>query len=255
MLPRDLDVGDERRDDQQRRTLAPLLVGETKYARSADGLRLAYQQWGEGPPLLIVPALLSNVEVAWEHELYRRVLEYIGRYMTCAQFDKRGIGLSDRPDELPTLEQRIGDIVAVMDAVGWERAHLLGMSEGGIMSQLFAADYPGAGRPPPAHRHGQSHRATGIASAASCEPGDAPVLPTDELYANFGRLVEGWPENSDYFVDWFMPSEVDDESYVRWFGRLQRLSASPKDFAHQVESVLDARRGRRAGADHARRRW
>ncbi|MEP6626292.1 MAG: hypothetical protein ABJC79_17725, partial [Acidimicrobiia bacterium] len=76
---------------------------ETKYARTDDGLRLAYQQWGEGPPLLMVPGLLSNAEVAWEHELYRRVLEYWGRHMTCVQFDKRGIGLSDRPDEAPTL--------------------------------------------------------------------------------------------------------------------------------------------------------
>ena len=95
-----------------------------------------------------------------------------------------GIGLSDRPDELPTLEQRIGDIVAVMDAVGWERAHLLGMSEGGIMSQLFAAEYPervdhllliGTGVPP---RYWD--RIGGYV-----RPGDAPVLPVDEL---FGEL-------------------------------------------------------------------
>jgi class 3 adenylate cyclase len=212
-------------------------IPDTKYTRSADGLRLAYQQWGEGPPLLIVPALLSNVEVAWEHELYRRVLEYIGRHMTCVQFDKRGIGLSDRPDELPTLEQRIGDIVDVMDAVGWDRAHLLGMSEGGIMSQLFAAEYPervdhllliGTGVPP---RYWD--RIGGFV-----RPGDAYVMPVDELYGNFGRLAEGWPENADFFVGWFMPSAADNESYVRWVGRLQRLSASPKDFAHQVESVL-----------------
>ncbi len=69
-------------------------VPETHYARSADGLRLAYQLWGEGPPFLIVPPLLSNIEVSWEHPAYRRVQEYMGRHLTCAMFDKRGVGLS-----------------------------------------------------------------------------------------------------------------------------------------------------------------
>ena len=62
--------------------------------------------------------------------------------MTCVDFDKRGIGLSDRFDDAPTLEQRNEDIHAVMDAVGWERAHFLGVSEGAAMGQLFAADFP-----------------------------------------------------------------------------------------------------------------
>src|SRR4029079_7142300 len=115
---------------------------ETKYARSADGLRLAYQTWGEGPPLLIVPALVPNIEVGWEHPGYLRIDEYMGRYFTCAHFDKRGVGLSDRPEDPPTLEQRIGYILTVMDELGWDRAHLLGLSEGGVMSQLFAANHP-----------------------------------------------------------------------------------------------------------------
>ena len=61
--------------------------------------------------------------------------------MTCVVFDKRGIGLSDRFDEAPTLEQRNEDTMAVMDAVGWERAHFMGVSEGGVMGQLLAADF------------------------------------------------------------------------------------------------------------------
>ena len=68
---------------------------ETHYARAGD-LRIAYQQWGEGPPLMFIPALISNIEISWEHELYRRNFEHFGRHMTCVQFDKRGIGLSDR---------------------------------------------------------------------------------------------------------------------------------------------------------------
>ena len=116
-------------------------IPETHYARVGD-LRLAYQKWGEGPPLMIVPALVSNVEVSWEHELYRRAREHLGKYMTCVEFDKRGIGLSDRFDGTPTLEERIQDIHAVMDVVAWDRANFLGLSEGGLMAQLFAADFP-----------------------------------------------------------------------------------------------------------------
>ena len=114
---------------------------ETHYARSGD-LRIAYQKWGTGPALMIVPPLISNVEIVWEHELVGRTLEYLGKYFNCVQFDKRGIGLSDRFDEVPTLSQRIGDISAVMSAVGWEKAHFFGISEGGAMAQLFAADFP-----------------------------------------------------------------------------------------------------------------
>ncbi len=212
-------------------------VPETRYARSPDGLRLAYQQWGEGPPLLMVPGLVSNTEVAWEHELYNRMLEYWGRYMTCVQFDKRGIGLSDRPDESPTLAQRMGDIVTVLDAVGWQRAHVLGISEGGMMSQLFAAEYPervdrlvlASTNVPP----GYWDRIPGYV-----RDGDPLIRPTPEIIAMFERLVDGWPENSEYFVEWFMPSQATNEAYVRWVSRLQRLSASPKDFARQVHSVM-----------------
>jgi pimeloyl-ACP methyl ester carboxylesterase len=115
---------------------------ETHYARSGD-LRIAYQKWGQGPALLIVPPLINNVEIAWEHELISRTFEHYGRYFTCVQFDKRGMGLSDRFDEVPTLSQRLEDMNAVMNAVGWDKAHIVGVSEGGAMGQLFAADFPG----------------------------------------------------------------------------------------------------------------
>jgi hypothetical protein len=80
-------------------------VPDVRYARSGD-LRIAYQTWGEGPRLLYIADLISHVEVAWEHEAYRRSLEHCGRHMTMAWFDKRGIGMSDRFDEAPTLGQR-----------------------------------------------------------------------------------------------------------------------------------------------------
>ena len=116
-------------------------ISEIKYARSGD-LNIAYQRFGSGPDVVIIPGMVCNVELAWEHEVYRRARERIGRYVRVLEFDKRGMASSDRFEEVPTLEQRIDDIKAVIGAEGIERAHVLGLSEGGIMGQLFAALYP-----------------------------------------------------------------------------------------------------------------
>lgn len=210
---------------------------ETHYARSADGLRLAYQQWGDGPRLLIVPALISNIELELEHELIRRVREYLGRHHAVVQFDKRGMGLSDRFERAPTLEERLQDMVAVMDAVGWERASLLGASEGGMMSQLFAAQYP--------------ERVDKVVLLNTfvgprylsrmldqVRPDDRPMLTLDDLVAAFAHIGEEWSEDPVPMVDFLMPSQLDNESFTRWVGRFQRFACSPKDFMTQLESVL-----------------
>src|SRR5271154_6601287 len=115
--------------------------GEIHYAKSGD-LSIAYQGTGEGPDLVCVAGSLSHVELGWETPeigASERRLARVARLMT---FDKRGMGLSDRSAALPTLEQRMDDVRAVMDAAGSESAALVGMSEGGPMSLLFAATYP-----------------------------------------------------------------------------------------------------------------
>jgi class 3 adenylate cyclase len=212
-------------------------VPETRYARVGD-LRIAYQKWGEGPRLMMCPALISNVEISWEHELYRRSLEHLGRHTECVWFDKRGIGLSDRFDDEPTLEQRNEDIIAVMDAAGWDRAHFLGLSEGGAMGQLFAADFPERVESlvllnsfvSPRYRDRMPDYA---------EPGDPPAKQKDEIIGRFVKIAETWSEEPQYMVEWEMPSAVENESFVRWVGRLQRMACSPKDFIRQLMSVAD----------------
>ena len=115
---------------------------ETRYAKSGD-LSIAYQAVGEGPPdVVLVLGFVSNVELNWETpplSLMCRRLSSFGRLIV---FDKRGIGLSDRTERLPTLEERMDDVRAVMDAAGSERAALIGLSEGAPMALLFAATYP-----------------------------------------------------------------------------------------------------------------
>src|SRR5215468_2654003 len=114
----------------------------TKYARSGD-VQVAYQVVGEGPQdLVLVPGWVSHVEYAWEEPSYSDFLRRLASFCRLILLDRRGTGLSDRVAELPTLEQRMDDVRAVMDAAGSERAALFGISEGGPMCLMFAATYP-----------------------------------------------------------------------------------------------------------------
>ena len=115
---------------------------ETHYARSGD-VSIAYQVLGNGPfDVVFVPPAVSNVELAWEVPNSRAFLEQLASFSRLIHFDKRGTGMSDRVVGAPTLETRMDDVRAVMDAVGSERAALIGWSEGVAMSVLFAATYP-----------------------------------------------------------------------------------------------------------------
>jgi pimeloyl-ACP methyl ester carboxylesterase len=117
-------------------------VPETRYAKSGD-VNIAYQVVGDGPfDLVFVMGWVSHLEYFWKEPSFARFLRRLASFSRLILFDKRGTGLSDRVKALPTLEQRMDDVRAVMEAVGSERAALLGVSEGGPMCALFAATYP-----------------------------------------------------------------------------------------------------------------
>lgn len=207
-------------------------VPETRYARAGQ-LRIAFQEWGEGPRAIIIPPLVTNIDVQWDHEVYRRMLEHLGRFLRVIHFDKRGIGLSDRFDAAPRLDERIEDIEAILDTAGWDRAHLIGVSEGAVMAQLYALRhrdrvdklvlYSGAAPPSQAERVRQLS-------------GDA-WRDLEDRIADFEAVADSWGEDADRFVQLMAPSRVGDEAYTRWVNRLNRLSASPADFRKQLESL------------------
>jgi class 3 adenylate cyclase len=119
-----------------------MAIPQVRYAREGD-LNLAYQVWGDGPvDLVLVWGTLSHCELFWEHPPMARFLEGLGRFARVIQFDKRGTGLSDRSDKMPTLEERMDDVRIVMQAAGSERAAIFGESEGSPMACLFAATFP-----------------------------------------------------------------------------------------------------------------
>lgn len=115
---------------------------ETRYATTSDGLSIAYQQFGAGPDLVWVTGTASHIELFWEFPGWAHMLRSLARDFRVTWFDKRGTGLSDRTLGSESLEDRMEDIRAVMDATGIDRATVVGLSESGAMCGLFAATFP-----------------------------------------------------------------------------------------------------------------
>ena len=122
--------------------MVDFVIPETHYARSGD-VSIAYQVAGDGPlDLLIVPGSISHLELVYDLPGCTSFIQRLSQFARVIGFDKRGQGLSDRVSSVHTLEQRMDDVRAVMDAAGSPRAALVGFSEGSPMSVLFAATYP-----------------------------------------------------------------------------------------------------------------
>jgi pimeloyl-ACP methyl ester carboxylesterase len=126
------------------REFAGVPVPETRYARSGD-FHIAFQVLGNGPiDLVYVPGWVSHLEVEMENGLSRRFYEALASFTRLVRFDKRGTGMSDRVMVSMSMDERIDDIRAVLDAAEVQRASLLGYSEGGTMAAVFAARHPGS---------------------------------------------------------------------------------------------------------------
>jgi class 3 adenylate cyclase len=119
-----------------------VVIPDTRYARSGD-LNIAYQALGEGPPdLVYIQGGFNHVELDWEEDHSARFYRRLGSISRLLRFDKRGTGMSDRPVELPSLDTRMDDVRAVLDAVDSERAVLFATGDGGFLGTVFAATYP-----------------------------------------------------------------------------------------------------------------
>ena len=118
------------------------MIPTTRYAKSGD-VHVAYQIFGEGPVnFVFVPGFISQIENYWDEPGFARWLRRLGSFARVVLFDKRGTGLSDRLSELPGMDLRMDDVRAVMDAVEFDKAAVMGISEGGSLAALFAAHHP-----------------------------------------------------------------------------------------------------------------
>jgi pimeloyl-ACP methyl ester carboxylesterase/class 3 adenylate cyclase len=188
----------------------------THYAKSGD-VSIAYQVVGDAPLTLVhAPGYLSHVEIMWEDPHFAQFITRLSTFARVVLFDKRGTGASDREGGFPTLDDRMDDIRAVMDAVGVRRAALFGVSEGGNMSTVFAATYP----------ERVSHLILFGCFAKRAWSPDYPWAPTPEKrQAWIDEMVRDWDKTPDLAP--IAPSRAHEPSFAEWFGRMCRMAASP----------------------------
>jgi pimeloyl-ACP methyl ester carboxylesterase/class 3 adenylate cyclase len=193
---------------------------ETRYSKSSDGVHIAYQVLGDADlDLVVSPGFVSHLEHSWEEPHMARFFRRLASFCRLIVFDKRGTGMSDRPSDehAPLLEDRVSDIVTLMDTVGSERAALMGLSETSAVAFLFAATYP------------ERTRAV-IAYGSFAGEGDTgptyPWVPDPETAEWLEDLEKNWGRGVLYLED-FAPSLLGDERYEDWYAKLERLSVSP----------------------------
>lgn len=193
---------------------------EFRYARSGD-VSIAYVVTGVGSfDLVFVHGFVGNLEAAWEQPLRVAFIERLGSFARVIEFDRRGTGLSDRVREVPTLEARMDDLRAVMDAAGAERAAVVATFEAGSMAALYAATYP--------------DRVAALVLYNPIAKGDwAPDYPfasTDEEWRSaLAETRERWGE-PEFFAEIardIAPSRSDDAAFIAWFSKALRSGASP----------------------------
>jgi pimeloyl-ACP methyl ester carboxylesterase len=186
--------------------------GPIKYARSGD-VYIAYRVFGDGPrDIVLVPGTISHVELLWELPSNEHLLKRLTAFARVIAFDKRGQGLSDRVAE-QTLEERVGDVRAVMDAAGSGRATIYGWSEGGPMCLMFAATYP-------------ARASALVLFGAFASIKDEPWMVTREAFDQaLAQLVAHWGEGILLRLN--APSRRDDPAFLQWFARIERAAASP----------------------------
>jgi pimeloyl-ACP methyl ester carboxylesterase/class 3 adenylate cyclase len=205
---------------------------ETRYARSGE-VNIAYQVVGDGPyDLVLVPGFISNVEYGWEEP---RLASFYGRlasFSSLILFDKRGTGLSDRVTGVPTLETRMDDVRAILDAIGSRRAALIGYSEGASMSALFAATYP--------------ERTAALIMYGSFLAWDWMAegrFPTRHESAKraIAEIEQRWgtPDYCDELLENDAPSMLGDDAFRHWYATRLRLSASPSAAADLQRMNID----------------
>jgi class 3 adenylate cyclase len=188
-----------------------MMVPETRYAKSGE-VHIAYQVFGKGSiDIVLIPGFVSHIENYWDEPNFARWLRRLGSFSRVVMFDKRGTGLSDAVRDLPNLDERMDDVRAVLDAVNIETATLFGISEGGALAVLFAGTY-----------------------AKRCR-----ALVLYGSFASFSFWIRDDRALKDFFEyidrDWgtgkslplFAPSRQGDVVFQRWWGRFERLGASP----------------------------
>jgi pimeloyl-ACP methyl ester carboxylesterase/DNA-binding CsgD family transcriptional regulator len=207
-------------------------VQDIRFARSADGVQIAYAVHGSGPPLLVDSCWLSHLQLDWQSPVWRHYLDELGRIATVVRFDERGHGLSDRGVTDHSLAARLGDLEAVVDDAGLDRFAMLAMAQGGPVAIEYTARHP--------------DRVSRLAFYGSYAGAHVAATPQDlELDAAFTALIKvGWdrptPEFRRVFTSLMIPGGTEEQ--MRWIDDLQRMAvdADTAVLARNQRQITDA---------------
>jgi class 3 adenylate cyclase len=206
---------------------------ETRYARTPDGISLAYHVIGEGPPdLLWIPGFQGNIEVMWEQPLLATFFEKFASFARVIVHDRRATGLSDRATTLPDLETRVDDIWTVLDGVGSRSTVIFGSGEGAHTAAVFAATHPS--RSAALVLYGASGR---ITRTSDYEWGVSEMERDHEL--QMVRDAWGSEAYASILIAEEAPSKVGDRDFVRWFAKMMRHWVSPSSAEELVRNYYD----------------
>ena len=201
---------------------------ETRYAKGPGG-DIAYQVVGDGPmDLVVVPGWFSHVDLLWNHPGWASFIGDFASFSRVILYDKLGTGLSDPVDAVPTLESRVDDLRAVMDAADSQRAALFGLSEGGPIGMLFAATYP------------KRVQALILYGTYACGTGEDDGSPGRAKWLKLMNAIRPTLDHwgGGHTVDWAAPSLQPSAPYRKGMGALERAGMSPKMARLTFEAVL-----------------
>ncbi len=197
---------------------------------SNDGIHIAYQVISDGPiDLLFIHGFLSNLEIAWENDEYTDFFEELGKFARVILFDKRGMGLSDRVQGAPSLEDTMRDALCVLDAAASERTFVMGTSEGGAAATLLAASHP--------------ERIHGLILYSSTPKlvktnGDPEWADDEDRFnASIEQIQKQW--GGPWAIQNFAPSRAQDESFRAWWAKVLRATSSPSSIQATLSVVRD----------------
>lgn len=186
---------------------------EIRYAKSGN-VHIAYQTWGRGGvDLVFCPGFVTHIESRWSEPGMARFLRELGEFARVVMFDKRGTGMSDRVANVPALDERVDDMRAVMDALGIERAAIMGPSEGGSLAAYFAATHP--------------HRCQSLVLYGAFARFASWIASDQALQRLIEYIDTSWGSGDS--LRSFAPSMVGNAAFEQWWARSERLGASPAD--------------------------
>jgi len=206
---------------------------ETRYVQRGE-VNIAYQVVGErGPDLIIVPGFISHLDLQWMDPGYSRFLERLASFTRLILYDKPGTGLSDPIPNVPTLEERIADIKAVLDAVGVERTALLGFSEGGPVCALFASTWPD-----------RTSALILYGTYARGRPSEEELLAAGATLEEYQRVASGFEDVVDHWGEGrlgrLIAPSAQGELQRRFWGVFERAGASPTMARALIEASMRA---------------